>query len=186
MKLSSSKPVLYSSYVTNSGKLKSHLRPAAFCDTSFLLDYWNSIIHDPLLQINPNSLNDQTEQVFIEYLKADARTKKIYQIRRKFTDGNSRLNLVFTPACRLELEEVITALRFKKYGSEVVEGIQVSKKNGKEIGDILSRLKMDFHTKRRKRKKDLGEQGLDLLFHHFFYTTNRIEKDLKVYSRWIL
>lgn len=76
MKLPKSRKLHYSSFVTKSGALEKHLKPAAFCDTSFLLDYWSSVIYEPFFQTNPNNLDDQTERVYIEYLRADTRTKK--------------------------------------------------------------------------------------------------------------
>jgi hypothetical protein len=180
MKLPQANKITYQSGTTKNGKLLKHLKPAAFCDTSFLFDYWSSIIHSPFLQSNPLSLNDQVEELFIEYTRAHSRTKKLYQIRRKIEEFDSNLNLIYTPACRLELEGITTASRFKKYGIEVSESTSsFVKKGNKEIGDILSKLKKDFTDNLRKNGHNNIDEKIKLLFHHFFFTTDRIDEGLE-------
>lgn len=115
----------------------------------------------------------------MEYLKSDVRTKKIYEIRRKFEFFKNKINLVFSPACRLELEEVISALRFKKYGVEVTENSIVTKKSNKEIGDVLKKIKKDYEGQKETKGKENIEKNLQMLFWYFFYTTDRIEDGLE-------
>lgn len=180
MKLSPANKITYESGTSKNGKLLKHLKPAAFCDTSFLFDYWSSIIHSPFLQSNPFSQKDQVEDLFIEYTKAHSRTKKIYQIRKKIEEFDSKLNLIYTPACRLELEGITTAFRFKKYGIEVSESTSsFVKKGNKEIGDILLKLKKDFTRDLKENGPFKMDENLKLLFNHFFFTSDRINEGLE-------
>lgn len=172
--LPKSKKLKYQSFVLKSGKLRPDLRPAIFCDTSFLLDYWNSSIHNSEFDQFPFNKVDPIDATFLEYLKSDVRTKKIYEVRRKIENFSNKKTLVFSPACRLELEEVLSALRFKKYGVEVTENSIITKKKNKEIGDILLKIKKDFEI----NEKESIQNNLQLLFHHFFFTTDRIEEGL--------
>jgi hypothetical protein len=180
MKLHPAKKITYQSGTSKNGKLLKQFKPAAFCDTSFLFDYWSSIIHSPLLQSNPFSHKDQVEELFLEYTKAHSRTKNIYQIRKRIEDFDFKLNLIYTPACRLELEEIITASRFKKYGIEVSESTSsFVKKGNKEIGDILLKLKKNYTNDLKKSGALKMDENLKLLFNHFFFTTDRINEGLE-------
>lgn len=53
------------------------------------------------------------------------------------------------------------------------------KKSNKEIGDILSKLKDDFIKVQKKKKKSIREQGIELLFHYLFYTTDTMDEGLE-------
>ena len=171
--------IKYSSYVTKSGKLQPHLRPAIFCDTSFLLDYWNSSIHKTDFVSLPFNKIDSTDALFLKYLRSDVRTKRIYTIRKRVEDFHDIKTLIFTPACRLELEEVMTALRFKKYGVEVTENSLITRKSSKEIGDILIKVRKDFENQRRENGLERIDENLEMIFFHFFYATNRIDEGLE-------
>lgn len=180
MKLPPAKKITYQSGISKNGKLLKQFKPAAFCDTSFLFDYWSSIIHSPLLQSNPLSQKDQVEEFFLDYTNAHSRTKKIYQIRKRIEDFDSNLNLIYTPACRLELEEIITASRFKKYGIEISESTSsFIKKGNKEIGNLLLKLKKDFTNDIKKSGPIKMDKNLKLLFNHFFFTTDEINEGLE-------
>jgi len=177
--LPKAKRVKYASYVSTSGRLLADFRPAIFCDTSFLLDYWNSSIHNTEFSDLPFNQRDPTDSTFMEYLRSDVRTKKIYEVRKKVENFQNKRYLIFSPACRLELEEVISGLRFKKYGVEVTENSTVTKKNNKEIGDILLRIKRDFEREQETKGKENVEKNLQMIFWHFFYTTDRIHEGLE-------
>ena len=169
----------YSGFVTKTGKLHKRFRPAAFCDTSLLIDYWNSSVHDPYFEGHPLNQRDPIDKVFFDYLKSDTRTRKIYSIRQKVKDLKCKVNLVYSPACRLEAEEVITSLRFKKYGAEVTDSSLILKKGSKEVGDILSKIKRDYFDAFNKHGAEEMDSNLRMLYWHFFFTTDHIELGLE-------
>ncbi len=154
----------YSSFVDRSGKLSEFLNPAAFCDTSSLLDYYESEIHNPDYKKLPWNKEDSVTIKFREYLRTNQRSKKIYKIREAIENSCNEINLVFSTACRLELEEVFTEIAFKRYGVEVSDVKNLQKKSKKEIGDIINRIRIDRNS---------NENDLDLynLYQNFFFMT---------------
>lgn len=119
MKLPKSLKMSYSSYVDRTGRLVNYLQPAAFCDTSFLLDYIDSDVHNPDYKRFPWNTDIPEETLFRDYLKSELRTKKLYKVREIVENDESKINLVFTPACRLEMEEVLSETYFRNFGVQV-------------------------------------------------------------------
>lgn len=161
------------SIVTRTGRLKEPYLPAAFCDTSFLLDYWDSSIHDPKFNDFPSNLASEQsyEKKFIEYLKSDNKLLKMWGIREIIENYKNKINLVFSPACRLEMEDVLSNIRFKSIAYELRPSSNLQRKGKKDIGDIIKKLMNDYG-------KDPKNQDLRLLYYHFFFTTSQIDEGL--------
>ncbi len=165
--LPKSKKPTYSSFVDRYGRLESYFQPAAFCDTSFLMDYIDSDAHNPEYNKFPWYSENPEDKLFMEYLKADKRTKKIYKIREIIDNSENKINLVYTPACRLELEEVISETAFRNYGVEVSDIKHLQRKSRKEIGEIINRIRLD--TKKNEPSNELRN-----LYYHFFFVTSSL------------
>ena len=166
MKINLPKPLKpkYESFVNRYGKLDDFLQPAAFCDTSFLIDYIESDIHNPNYKKYPWYIEQPDDKLFIEYLKSEKRTKKIYKIREAIDNFNNKLNLIYSPASRLELEEVLSESAFRNYGIEVSDIKHLQRKSKKEIGEIINRIRLD------QKKKATNKELKNLYFHFFFVT----------------
>lgn len=161
----------YSSFVDRSGKVDSFIQPAAFCDTSFLIDYIDSDSHNPDYNRFPWNKENPDDKLFREYLKSEQRTKQIYRIREIIENFDNKLNLVYSPACRLELEEVLSEYAFRNYGVEVSDIKHLQRKSRKEIGDIINKIRLDSKLKGPSNE-------LNNLYYHFFLITDNITEFL--------
>jgi len=169
--------VKYEGGVTKTGKLIASLLPAIFCDTSFLIDYWHSILYIPGLERSPNSHGDKIAILFNHYVKADTRAKKLYKIRERLEMLDTQCKLVFSPACRLEMEEATTQLRFKKLTMDVDEALNAHKKSNKEVGEVLRKIRKDFIQHKRGRRILSINQAFSELYWHFFDVTPPFSDD---------
>ena len=102
--------------------------------------------------------------LFREFLKSEYRTKKIYKIRETIENFDNKLNLVYSPACRLELEEVFSETAFRNYGVEVSDIKHLQRKSRKEVGDIINKIRIE-------RNSNVSNEELNNLYHHFFFMT---------------
>ncbi len=155
----------YSSNVSPSGKLLRRFGVSAYCDTSFLFDYWNSSAHDPNFTSFPSNREDPITDKLAYYLKHDRRTKKVFEIRRLFDDFDAGLSLVYTPACRLELEEIMTQASFQHEAALVAGAKYVSNQGRKWVGERLGEILSDF-------SKNQEDEELKQLYHGFFHMTS--------------
>lgn len=156
--------IKYSSFVKRTGKLEDFFIPAAFCDTSFLVDYADSASLNPMIKGLPWNQEYPETVLFKEYLKSEQRTKKIYRIREILENYENKVQLVYSPACRLELEEVLTERSFKNSGVGALDIKSILRKGRKEIGDIIEKIMRDSMA------KGASNEQINL-YHAFFLLT---------------
>jgi len=176
IKLPKSKRPTYSSFVDSYGALENYFQPSVFCDTSFLLDYWNSDKHDPKYLVHHFNKPDKHKETLDKYFDPDKKTKKLFELRNIIDNYQTNYHFIYSPACRFELEEIITYNRFKNFVTENHDITAVEKKGRKDIGSIVNKVKLDF-----EKEPDNASQELRDLYFFLCQTTSEINEGLPAF-----
>ena len=166
------KKIKYESFLNKNGSLDDYFQPAIFCDTSFLFDYWMSDSHNPSYLKLVDSF-EPVKHKFLEFYDPHRRTKKLFELRKIIDNLETDYNFIYSPACRYELEEIFTRNNFKFFVSENYDTHVVERKNNKEIGKIIKKIKIDAFKNLQK-----PDEILQQLFFGFLQTTSGINNGL--------
>ncbi len=131
-------------FLTKFGKLRKKFLPAAYFDSSVVIDYWMTEgLREPppeeLALLQRDSLEKYSKFVR-ELLKTDVRLNKVLEIRQRLVYGETKVTAVISPLCFLELVEWNAESGFKQAAAEASNVVFIKKKSKKEIGDYLKKL----------------------------------------------
>ena len=141
--------------LTKEGKLKKHISPAIYFDSSVLIDYW--ITEGMEIEREEDNIRMENEQhlsIIRKILKSDKRVKKVVEIRKKLVySGKINAFVVVSPLALLELMEWYSESGFKQLASESAGILFTQKQSKKNIGEYIKRV-IDLWNKNAEIKNN--------------------------------
>jgi hypothetical protein len=152
--------------LTKKGRIKKTFLPAAYFDTSVVIDYWSAegleveIGEQDILFKEPSH-----SRVVREIIRSEARMNKVVQLRKKLIYDEISTTPVITPLCMLELMEWHAQSGFKNLVSDVAGVLFVQKKSRKQVGDYLKKaLELRKNELQKQKGKVKGAStGLEIV-----------------------
>jgi hypothetical protein len=166
------KKLMSKEILTKTGKLQKRFLPAAYFESSVLIDYWmtegmelpekDDFTSRVIKNNEPPHL-----RVVRDILRSKIRINKVVEIRKKLIFDEVKVTPVFSTISLLELMEWEAEAAFKQIASEASGAIFIQKKSKKEIGDYLKKAmemrKDESKEQKKNRRKSFESTGLEIL-----------------------